>query len=76
MRITYLTFRNAPKLSFNDWNKYLNEISTSKKLDVNTVKVTCLSCNFRFFNKENSLQTKLVDCGNPGFTGETVSEFS
>ena len=55
MRITYSTFRNAPKLSFNDWNKYLNEISTSKKLDVNTVKVTCISCNFRFFYLKKTL---------------------
>ena len=42
-------------MSFQDWNKYLDEIATSKKLDVNSVK------------------TKLVDCGEPGFTGETVS---
>ena len=47
-------FRNGPKLSFNDWNKYLNEIASNKKVDVNTIK------------------TKLVECGEPGFTGETV----
>jgi len=45
--------KNAPKLSFADWNKYLNEIATNKKVDVNTIK------------------TKLVDCSEPGFTGET-----
>ena len=49
-----LHFRNGPKLSFNDWNKYLNEIANNKKVDVNTIK------------------TKLVECGEPGFTGETV----
>jgi len=46
--------KNAPKLSFKEWNKYLNEIAGNKKVDVNTIK------------------TKLVDCGDPGFTGETV----
>merc|ERR1711997_1245394 len=45
--------KNAPKLSFQDWNRYLDEIAKTKKLDVSTVK------------------TKLVDCGEPGFTGET-----
>merc|ERR1712141_428808 len=45
--------KNAPKLSFQDWNRYLDEIANTKKLDVNSVK------------------TKLVDCGEPGFTGET-----
>jgi len=45
--------KNAPKLSFQDWNRYLDEIANTKKLDVSTVK------------------TKLVDCGDPGFTGET-----
>ena len=47
-------FRNATKLSFGDWHKYLNELSTTKKVDVNTIK------------------NKLVNCGEPGFTGETV----
>ena len=54
-KLSLLGWRNGPKLSFQDWNRYLDEISTAKKLDVNTVK------------------TKLVDCGEPGFTGETVS---
>ena len=48
-------FRNAPRLSFADWNRYLDEIATNKKVDVNTMK------------------TRLVGCGEPGFTGETVS---
>ena len=41
-------------MSFVDWNKYLDEIASNKKMDVNEIK------------------TKLVDCGQPGFTGETV----
>eukprot|EP00090_Calanus_glacialis_P000228 TRINITY_DN10153_c0_g1_i1.p1 TRINITY_DN10153_c0_g1~~TRINITY_DN10153_c0_g1_i1.p1 ORF type:complete len:230 (-),score=89.01 TRINITY_DN10153_c0_g1_i1:141-800(-) len=45
--------KKAPKISFVDWNKYLDEIATAKKMDVNTIK------------------TKLVECGEPGFTGGT-----
>lgn len=45
--------KNAPRLSFADWNRYLDEIATNKKVDVNTMK------------------TRLVGCGEPGFTGET-----
>jgi len=45
--------KKAPKISFVEWNKYLDEIATTKKMDVNTIK------------------TKLVECGEPGFTGGT-----
>jgi len=45
--------KKAPKISFVDWNKYLDEIATAKKMNVNTIK------------------TKLVECGEPGFTGGT-----
>jgi len=45
--------KKSPKLSFVEWNKYLDEIATAKKLDVKQMK------------------TRLVDCGEPGFTGGT-----
>merc|ERR1712013_714594 len=45
--------KKSPKLSFVEWNKYLDEIATAKRLDVKQMK------------------TKLVDCGEPGFTGGT-----
>ena len=56
MNCVYIAFhqRKAPKISFVDWNKYLDEIATAKKMNVNTIK------------------TKLVECGEPGFTGGTV----
>eukprot|EP00092_Neocalanus_flemingeri_P060908 GFUD01073129.1.p1 GENE.GFUD01073129.1~~GFUD01073129.1.p1 ORF type:complete len:281 (+),score=92.02 GFUD01073129.1:79-921(+) len=54
---TSIAFRKVAKkairISFVDWNKYLDEIATTKKMDVNTIK------------------TKLVECGEPGFTGGT-----
>ena len=46
--------RKSPKLSFVEWNKYLDEISDNKKMDLNCVKA------------------KLIECGEPGFTGGTV----
>eukprot|EP00092_Neocalanus_flemingeri_P023462 GFUD01025442.1.p1 GENE.GFUD01025442.1~~GFUD01025442.1.p1 ORF type:complete len:284 (+),score=100.29 GFUD01025442.1:76-927(+) len=54
---TSIAFRKVAKkairISFVEWNKYLDEIATTKKMDVNTIK------------------TKLVECGEPGFTGGT-----
>ena len=37
-------FRNAPKLSFVEWNKYLDEISKNKKVDVNAIKHKLVDC--------------------------------
>ena len=37
-------FRNSPKLSFADWNKYLDEISNTKKVDANEIKGKLVSC--------------------------------
>ena len=39
-----LFFRNSPKLSFADWNKYLDEISNTKKVDANEIKGKLVSC--------------------------------
>merc|ERR1712018_452512 len=36
--------KNSPKLSFADWNKYLDEISNTKKVDANEIKGKLVSC--------------------------------
>ena len=36
--------RRSPKLSFPEWSKYLEEIATAKKLDVNEIKVKLVEC--------------------------------
>ena len=36
--------RTTPKLSFADWNKYLEEISSTKKVDVNSIKMKLVEC--------------------------------
>ena len=38
------TFRNSPKLSFTDWNKYLDEIAKNKKVDGNALKGKLVEC--------------------------------
>ena len=40
----FFFFRNSPKLSFADWNKYLDEISNTKKVDANEIKGKLVSC--------------------------------
>ena len=37
-------FRKAPRLSFPAWCKYLDEIATAKKMDVNTIKNKLVEC--------------------------------
>ena len=37
-------FRNSPKLSFADWNKYLDEIAKNKSLDSNEIKGQLAGC--------------------------------
>ena len=37
-------FRNSPKLSFTDWNKYLDEIAKNKKVDGNALKGKLVEC--------------------------------
>ena len=37
-------FRNSPKLSFTDWNKYLDEIAKNKKVDANALKGKLVEC--------------------------------
>ena len=36
--------RRSPKLSFPEWSKYLEEIATAKKLDVNEIKGKLAEC--------------------------------
>merc|ERR1712211_163900 len=36
--------RRSPKLSFPEWTRYLDEIATAKKLDVNEIKVKLVEC--------------------------------
>merc|ERR1719356_665508 len=36
--------KTTPKLSFADWNKYLEEISSTKKVDVNSIKMKLVEC--------------------------------
>jgi hypothetical protein len=36
--------RNSPKMSFVDWNKYLDEISKTKSMDVNEIKGPLVAC--------------------------------
>eukprot|EP00092_Neocalanus_flemingeri_P006396 GFUD01006886.1.p1 GENE.GFUD01006886.1~~GFUD01006886.1.p1 ORF type:complete len:239 (+),score=95.99 GFUD01006886.1:79-795(+) len=45
---TSIAFRKVAKkairISFVDWNKYLDEIATTKKMDVNTIKTKLVEC--------------------------------
>ena len=34
----FLLFRNSPKLSFADWNKYLDEIAKNKGMEADAIK--------------------------------------
>eukprot|EP00096_Caligus_rogercresseyi_P000076 TRINITY_DN1018_c0_g1_i1.p1 TRINITY_DN1018_c0_g1~~TRINITY_DN1018_c0_g1_i1.p1 ORF type:complete len:226 (-),score=73.01 TRINITY_DN1018_c0_g1_i1:1406-2083(-) len=36
--------KNAVKISFTDWNKYLDEIGRTKKLDANEIRSKLISC--------------------------------
>lgn len=36
--------RNAPKLSFVEWNKYLDEISGQKNVEANAIKAKLVEC--------------------------------
>ena len=40
----YKICRNSPKLSFTDWNKYLDEIANYKKQDGNALKAKLVEC--------------------------------
>ena len=40
----FFFLRNAPKLSFVEWNKYLDEISKNKKVEVNIIKDKLVHC--------------------------------
>jgi len=50
--------KRSPKLSFVDWNKYLDEIAASKKLNVNEVKGKLVECG----SPGTSGATKVVKC--------------
>ena len=36
---SFLVCRNSPKLSFADWNKYLDEIAKNKGMEADAIKV-------------------------------------
>jgi hypothetical protein len=44
-------FRNAPKLSFSDWNKYLDEISKTKSIEGNEIRNELINCGKPGFSR-------------------------
>merc|ERR1711894_211807 len=49
--------KNAPKLSFSDWNKYLDEIANSKKQDKNELKSKLIECGRPGFTGATAVKT-------------------
>ncbi len=43
--------KNSPKLSFSDWNKYLDEIAKTKNLDGNQIRGQLLECGKPGFSR-------------------------
>lgn len=43
--------KNSPKLSFVDWNKYLDEIAKSKNIDCNEIKGQLVDCGKPGFSR-------------------------
>lgn len=63
--------KKSPKLSFSDWNKYLDEIATSKKLDGNSLKGKLVECGKPGFTgatkvSHNSALDRLTDTSKYG----------
>ena len=48
---TLFDFRNSPKLSFTDWNKYLDEVSKSKSMDANDIRGQLIDCGKPGFSR-------------------------
>jgi len=43
--------KNAPKLSFSDWNKYLDEISKTKSIEGNEIRNELINCGKPGFSR-------------------------
>jgi len=65
--------KNSPKLTFTDWNKYLDEIAKSKKQDANALKGKLVDCGKPGFTgatkvSQNSAMERLTDSSKYGGT--------
>jgi len=65
--------KNSPKLSFTDWNKYLDEIAKNKKVDGNALKGKLVECGRPGFTgatkiSQNSAMERLTDTSKYGGT--------
>merc|ERR1719225_2042490 len=65
--------KNSPKLSFTDWNKYLDEIANNKKVDANALKGKLVECGKPGFTgatkiSQNSAMERLTDTSKYGGT--------
>jgi len=65
--------KNSPKLSFTDWNKYLDEIAKNKKVDANALKGKLVECGKPGFTgatkiSQNSAMERLTDTSKYGGT--------
>jgi len=65
--------KKSPKLTFTDWNKYLDEIATSKKQDSNALKGKLVECGKPGFTgatkvSQNSAMERLTDSSTYGGT--------
>ena len=60
--IYFFMFRNAPKLSFSDWNKYLDEISKTKSIEGNQIRNELINCGKPGFSRATvSLKSRLLN---------------
>lgn len=65
--------KNSPKLSFTDWNKYLDEIAKTKSIDVNEIKSSLVECGKPGFTgattvAKNAALDRLTDTSKYGGT--------
>lgn len=65
--------KNSPKLTFSDWNKYLDEITNNKNLDANSIKAKLVECGKPGFTgatkvSQNSALERLTDTSKYGGT--------
>merc|ERR1711894_37787 len=71
--------KNSPKLSFSDWNKYLDEIAKNKKVDTNALKGKLVECGKPGFTgatkiSQNSAMERLTDTSR--YTGSHKQRFT
>lgn len=65
--------KNSPRLTFSDWNKYLDEIAKNKKTDANVLKGKLVECGKPGFTgatkiQQNSAMQRLTDTSKYGGT--------